>query len=80
MFLDNNASLPAIYISDPVDMSIFEITLGGTFQHRYRAADDSAFRGLSGLYVERERVYVASGAMLYTFSISDLTATPTPKP
>jgi hypothetical protein len=63
-----------------VDFSIYEVTLAGTFQHRFRAADDSAFRGLAGLYVDRDRVYVASSAVLYTFSISDVSATPTPKP
>jgi hypothetical protein len=80
MFLDNDAALPALYIADPVDNSIYEMTLAGTFQHRFRAADDNAFRSLSGLYVDRDRVYVASGAALYTFSISDMSATATPRP
>ncbi len=80
MYLDSGAPLPAIYITDPLDQSIYEVTLSGRFSHRYKSADPSAFRNLSGVFVDQGHFYVAAGSLIYYFSVSDLASTPTPAP
>ncbi|MEP7288044.1 MAG: hypothetical protein ABI947_20005 [Chloroflexota bacterium] len=79
MYLDNDSTLPAIYITDPLDQSVYQVTLAGTFRFRFRATDNAAFRQLTGVYVDQNRVYVASGSLIYTFTMEDKPdATPTP--
>ena len=79
MFLDTDSLSPALYIIDPLDESIYEFTLAGTFKHRFKSSDPNAFRALTAVTVYKDNVYAASGSVLYTFSLSDLvSATPTP--
>ncbi len=80
MFLDDESNLPAIYITDPLDQSVYQVTLAGTFRYRFRSADPTAFRQLSGIFVDQDRVFVASGSLVYTFTLNDTTGTPTPGP
>jgi hypothetical protein len=72
LYLDTTSSLPAIYITDPVDESVYQVTLAGKFCYRFRATDDDMFNQISSVFVDRQNVYVASGAVLYHFSMSDL--------
>lgn len=73
MFLDTDSALPAMYIVDPEDQSIYQITLAGKFRYRFRATDHS-FRQLTGVFADRNgNIYASSGTTLYHFSISDLT-------
>ncbi|MCC6973396.1 MAG: SpoIIE family protein phosphatase [Anaerolineae bacterium] len=74
MYLDSDSPLPAIYILDPADQSIFQVTLSGAFRMRLRARDTAAFRNLSGIFVNGENLFVGSGPILYYFSITDLLA------
>jgi hypothetical protein len=78
MYVDNNSILSAIYIADSVDQSIYEVTMEGRFQRRFRSTDPNAFAQITGLYVDHGKVYVASGAAVYIFTTDDLNATPTP--
>jgi hypothetical protein len=80
LFLDSDSPLPAIYITDWRDGSIYEVTLSGRFSHRYRSSDPNAFKNLTGVFVDRDHVYVASGPLVYFFSVSDIVSTPTPAP
>ncbi len=79
MYLDATSALPALYVLDPVDQSVYEFTLSGKFQARFRSTDPNAFAKLSGIYVDGSNVYVTSGQMLYYFTTSSAapaTATP----
>jgi hypothetical protein len=80
LYLDNDSALPALYITDPLDNAIYQVTLAGTFQHRFKSSDPNAFRALTGVVVDRDNVYVLSGSLLYYFSKADATATPQPVP
>ncbi len=80
MFLDTDSPLPAIYIADPLDQSVYKVTLSGTFLYRFRATDSGAFKHITGVYADHDNVYVSSGPLIYTFSTSDINVTPTPKP
>ncbi len=80
LYLDNDSALPALYLTDPLDNSIYQVTLAGTFQHRFKSSDPNAFRALSGVFVDRDNVYVLSGSLLYYFSMGDATGTPRPVP
>jgi hypothetical protein len=80
MYLDNDAALPAIYITDPFDNSVYQVTVSGTFLRRYRAADNNAFRSLTGVFADRGNLYVTSGSLVYYFSVSDIVSTPVPTP
>lgn len=76
MYLDDDSDRPALYVLDPVDESIWQFGLGGAFFARFRAAEPNAFRAMTGMYANRENIYVASGPMLYYFSIADTTTLP----
>jgi hypothetical protein len=65
MVIDNTDSLSTIYVTDPVDQSIFEFTLAGTFQNRFRPTDPAAFKRLSSIYVSGKKAYVTDGNVLY---------------
>ncbi len=79
MYLDTSSQLPGIYIADPLDQAIYKVTLAGTFQYRFRATDPGAFKALSSVYADQNRVYVTSGTLVYTFTTPDLSAaTPVP--
>ncbi|MFQ3535399.1 MAG: hypothetical protein SNJ58_05940 [Aggregatilineales bacterium] len=78
MYLDGDSPLPSIYLLDPTDQSVYQITLSGAFRYRFRASDPSLFQALSGIYAERDHIFVASGGMLYHFSIADLAGRPAP--
>ncbi len=67
--LDSPTGLSSIFIIDPVDQSIYEFTLAGTFQKRYKGPTDGALRKLSAIYVEGQSAYVADGNILYFFPI-----------
>jgi len=67
--LDSPTGLSSIFIIDPVDQSIYEFTLAGTFQKRYKGPADGALRKLSAIYVEGQSAYVADGNILYYFPI-----------
>lgn len=75
MYLDSSSPLSALYITDLADQSVYEFTLAGVFQARYRATDSQAFAHLSGVFAQGNNVYVTSGDTLYYFNT---TATPTP--
>jgi hypothetical protein len=75
MYLDADSALPAIYIIDKVDQAVYQVTLSGTFKHRIKATDQ-AFADLSGVYVDRDHLYISSGGVLYFLSLADLTAEP----
>jgi hypothetical protein len=75
MYLDSSSPLSALYITDPSDQSVYEFTLAGVFQARYRATDAQAFMNLSGVFAHGNDVYVTSGAALYYFNT---TTNPTP--
>ena len=68
LYLDASTPLPALYVTDPVDGSIYEFTLAGTFQARFKALDPRAFDHMSGLFVQGNSVYVTAGTTLYYFS------------
>jgi len=68
LYLDASTPLPALYMTDPADGSIYEFTLGGTFQARFKALDPRAFDHMTGLFVQGNSVYVTAGATLYYFS------------
>jgi hypothetical protein len=78
MYIDGDSPLPAIYLLDAADQSIYQITLSGAFRYRFRATDPNLFRALSGIYADRDNIFVASGAVLYHFSIADLAGRPAP--
>lgn len=67
MHLDGSSALQAIYITDPIDQAVYEFTLAGTFQNRYKSSDPNAFRKLSSVYVEGVNAYVTDGNVLYYF-------------
>jgi hypothetical protein len=67
MHLDSRSALPTLYVIDPIDQAVFEFTLAGTFQNRFRSADPTLFKKLSAIYSEGSRVYVTDGNVLYTF-------------
>ena len=71
MLLDASSPLPALFILDPVDQSIYEFTVAGTFQARYRAADPLMFAHLSGIFAQGSNVYVTSGNGLYYFNTGE---------
>ncbi|HRE46524.1 MAG TPA: hypothetical protein PLD47_02270 [Aggregatilineales bacterium] len=73
MFLDADSPLPAIYVVDPKDQSVYQITLSGAFRYRFRAADGAMFSGVTSVFVTGNTVYVAAGSVLYSFSLNDLT-------
>ncbi len=68
MYLDSNSPLPAIFITDPKDESVYEFTLSGAFQGRFRATDSSAFKNLTSVFADGNNVYVTSGQVLYYFA------------
>jgi hypothetical protein len=80
MYLDNDSTLTAIYIADPLDQSIYQVTLAGKFLYRYRATDNNAFRHLTGVYADAGKIYVASGPVIYYFAQTDSLNTTTPVP
>src|SRR5260221_1369129 len=71
MYLDTNSQLPGIYITDPLDQSVYKVTLSGHFQYRFRSTDPGAFKQLGGVYADGDRVYVTSGSLVYTFTTTD---------
>lgn len=78
MYIDGDSPLPSIYLLDSADQSIYQITLSGAFRYRFRANDPNLFRALSGIYTDRDNIFVTSGAVLYHFSIADLAGRPAP--
>jgi hypothetical protein len=76
MYVDTDSALPAIYLLDSVDQSVYQVTLSGVFKYRFRADDTNTFRDLNGIYTDGGNVYVAAGPMLYYFSIADLVNKP----
>ncbi|PJF36569.1 MAG: hypothetical protein CUN49_04730 [Candidatus Thermofonsia Clade 1 bacterium] len=78
MYLDGDSPLPSIYLLDSADQSIYQVTLSGAFRYRFRANDPNLFRALSGIYADRDNIFVASGSVLYHFSIADLAGQPAP--
>jgi hypothetical protein len=56
------------------------VTLSGQFRYRFRAKDFGAWSDLGGVYADGSQIYVTSGPVLYTFSLDDYSATPTPPP
>ncbi|MCS6870545.1 MAG: hypothetical protein RML95_05365 [Anaerolineae bacterium] len=78
MYLDGDSPLPSIYLLDPADQSVYQVTLSGAFRYRFRANDPNLFRALSGVYADRDNIFVASGNVLYHFSIADLAGRPAP--
>ncbi len=68
LYLDSSSPLSALYVTDPVDQSVYEFTLAGVFQARYRAGDPLAFAHLSGVFAQGNNVYVTSGNTLYYFN------------
>ncbi len=78
MYLDGDSPLPSIYLLDAADQSIYQVTLSGAFRYRFRATDPNLFRALSGVYANRDNIFVASGGVLYHFSIADLAGRPAP--
>lgn len=68
MYLDSNSPLPAIFVTDPKDESVYEFTLSGAFQGRFRAADGSAFKNLTSVFADGSNVYVTAGQVLYYFA------------
>ncbi len=76
MYMDNNSPLPAIFVTDPTDQSVYEFTLSGTFQGRFKASDENAFQRLSSVFADGSNIYVTSGQVLYYFSGGTLSATP----
>ncbi len=73
MILDASSPLPALYILDPVDQSVYEFTVAGTFQARYRAIDPLMFAHLAGIYAQGNNIYVTSGNGLYYFNTGETT-------
>lgn len=80
MFLDSDSALTAMYVLDPVDESVYQVTLSGQFRFRFRAADVGAWSDLSGIYADGTQIYVTSGPVLYTFNLDDYAPTPSPTP
>jgi hypothetical protein len=78
MYLDGDSPLPAIYLLDAADQSVYQVTLSGAFRYRFRATDPNLFRNMTGIYADRDNIFVASGAVLYHFSIADLAGRPVP--
>ncbi len=78
MYLDTISPLPAIFVTDPVDQSIYEFTLAGVFQARFRASDPNAFSKLSGVFVNGSSLYVTAGQVLYYLNTGEVTAPATP--
>ncbi|PJF32328.1 MAG: hypothetical protein CUN51_01485 [Candidatus Thermofonsia Clade 1 bacterium] len=78
MYLDGDSPLPSIYLLDSADQSVYQITLSGAFRYRFRANDPNLFRSLSSIYAERDNIFVASGNVLYHFSVTDLAGRPAP--
>lgn len=78
MHLDGDSALPSIYLLDPADQAIYQITLSGAFRYRFRATDPNLFRALNSIYTDRDNIFVASGGVLYHFSIADLAGRPAP--
>ncbi len=76
IYVDTDSTLPAIYLLDPVDQSVYQVTLSGVFKYRFRADDTNTFRDLNGIYADGANIYVAAGPMLYYFSIADLVNKP----
>ncbi|GAB4556168.1 MAG: hypothetical protein OHK0023_28230 [Anaerolineae bacterium] len=74
MYLDSDSPLPAIWIVDAADQSIYQVTLSGNFRFRFRAENSEMFNQLTTIYAERDDVYVSAGNTLYYFSIADLNA------
>ncbi|MHB8628488.1 MAG: NHL repeat-containing protein [Aggregatilineales bacterium] len=68
LYLDSSSPLSALYVTDPVDQSVYEFTLAGIFQARYRASEPLAFAHLSGVFAQGNNVYVTSGNTLYYFN------------
>jgi hypothetical protein len=71
MILDASSPLPALYILDPVDQSVYEFTVAGMFQARYRAVDPLMFAHLSGIFAQGNNIYVTSGNGLYYFNTGE---------
>ena len=78
LFVDAEAALTAMYIVDPEDEAIFQVTLSGAFRYRFRAAAPFQFDDLSGLYVDGDRMYITAGSVLYLLSLSEAMASPAP--
>jgi len=76
MYLDSTSALPALFVIDSRDQSIYEFTLSGAFQARFRSTDVNAFAHLSSVFADGNTLYVTSGQMLYYLNI----ANPAPKP
>lgn len=72
MYLDADSTFPALYIVDPRDFAIYQVTLRGQFQHRFKASDTQAFRNLTSVFVDGDDVYVTTSTMLYYFSMADV--------
>jgi hypothetical protein len=72
MYLDADSTFPAIYVVDPRDLAIYQFTLRGQFQHRFKAADTQAFRNLTSVYVDGDDVYLTTSATMYYFSMADV--------
>ncbi|MCC7209788.1 MAG: hypothetical protein IT323_20955 [Anaerolineae bacterium] len=80
LFLDADSALTAMYVLDPDDESVYQVTLSGQFRFRFRAADPGAWSDLTGIFVDGAQIYVTSGPVLYTFNLDDYSPTPTPTP
>jgi hypothetical protein len=72
LYIDADAIFPAIYLTDPRDQAIYQVTLRGQFQRRFKARETTTFRKLSNVYIDGEDVYATTASTVYYFSIADL--------
>jgi hypothetical protein len=72
LYLDADAIFPAMYIVDPRDQAIYQLTLRGQFQRRFKARETATFRNLTSVYVDGDDVYATTTTSVYYFSIADV--------
>lgn len=72
LYLDEESTLPALYIVDPRDQAIYQVTLAGKFLFRLKSTDPAMFRGLTSVFVDNDDLYIAAGSALYYLNIGDL--------
>ena len=69
LFIDNDPAARYLYITDPVQQTIYQTSWGGRFESGYRPRNQpSAFQGASGVFsdaVTTNNLYVAAGNKLY---------------
>lgn len=70
VYLDTSSALATLYVTDPIDQALYEFTLAGTFQNRFKPSDPAAFKRMSSVFVQGTSAYVTDGNLIYYLDLA----------